>query len=179
MSRKSKKDWFWAGVEFINKDGAKKLTIDALCQHIQMTKGSFYHHFRGMDDFVESFLVFFEQEGTLQIIERVEQEKTPQARIKLLIELSTQYPPELEVGMRSWAHQDERVRKVFERVDQQRVDYLTKLWLPLVNDEAIAQVRGRMLYTILIGGEHILPPLSREDLRAVFHASLEAFGVAE
>ncbi|MEM8856805.1 MAG: TetR/AcrR family transcriptional regulator [Chloroflexota bacterium] len=177
MSRKSKTDWFTAGVQLINQDGAKKLTIDALCQHIGMTKGSFYHHFKGMDNFIKAFLIYFEEEGTLQIIEQVEQEESPHAKIRLLIELSTQYPPELEVGMRAWAHQDERVQQVFERVDQQRLDYLTQLWLPLVNDEATARVRGRVLYTILIGGEHILPPLPRDELRAVFDATLNAFGV--
>lgn len=177
MSRKSKTDWFWACSRILVKDGAKKLTIDALCQDLGMTKGSFYHHFKGMDDFVEAFLVFFEQEGTLQIIETVEQEPTPQAKLRKLIELSTAYPPELERGTRAWAHQDARVRAVFERVDQQRIDYVTQLWRPLVADEAVARVRAQMMYAILIGGEHILPPYNRDESRAVFAAYLEAFGL--
>ena len=175
MSRKSKQDWFWACSRILIKDGAKKLTIDALCQDLKMTKGSFYHHFKGMDDFIEAFLVFFEQEGTLQIIETVEQESTPQAKLQKLIELSTEFPPELERGTRAWAHQDSRVRAVFERVDQQRIDYVTQLWLPIVVDESVARIRAQMMYAILIGGEHILPAYNQADLRAVFAAYLEAF----
>lgn len=164
MSRKSKTDWYWACSRIVVKDGAKKLTIDALCQNLGMTKGSFYHHFKGMDDFVEAFLVFFEQEGTLQIIEVVEQETTPQNKLRKLIELATEYPSELERGARAWAHQDGRVSAVFERVDQQRLDYVTDLWRPLVADASTARVRVQMMYSILIGGEHILPTCADMDL---------------
>ena len=175
MARKSKQDWYWACAQMIAQQGALILTIDALCQAIGKTKGSFYHHFAGIDDFIENYLIFFEQEGTLQIIDQVEQEQTPQAKIRKLIELSTSYDPKLESGTRAWALQDDRVRAVFERVDQQRFDYVTALWRPLVADEATAVVRGRMMYTILIGGSHVLPPLSQEQLRAVFTAYIEAF----
>ena len=175
MSRKSKQDWFWACSRIIVKDGAKKLTINALCQELKMTKGSFYHHFKGIDDFVEAFLIFFEQEGTLQIIEAVEQLTEPQAKLRKLIELSTEYPPELEASVRAWALQDRRVRAVFERVDQQRLEYVARLWRPLVADDGTAQVRAQMMYTILIGGSHVLPPIEQTEIRAVFAAYLEAF----
>ncbi|MFK7803418.1 MAG: TetR/AcrR family transcriptional regulator, partial [Anaerolineae bacterium] len=165
----------WACSRIIVKDGAKKLTIDALCQELKMTKGSFYHHFKGMDDFVDAFLMFFEQEGTLQIIETVEQQPTPQAKLRKLIELSTEYAPELESSVRAWALQDGRVRAVFERVDQQRLEYLTHIWRPLVADDATALVRAQMMYTILIGSNHVLPPIEQKEIRAVFAAYLEAF----
>ena len=177
MSRKSKTDWFWACNQILVRDGAQKITIDALCQEVGVTKGSFYHHFKGIDDFVDAYLVFFEQEGTLQIIDTVEEESSPQAKIRRLIKLSTSYPPELEVSIRAWAHQDARVRALFERVDQQRLAYVTELWRPLVHDEATARTRGQMMYAILIGGEHLLPPLPREDFRLLFEAYLEAFGI--
>lgn len=177
MGKKSKADWFWGCGRIISQAGAKKLTIDALCQELGVTKGSFYHHFKGMDEFVTAFLIFFEQEGTLQIIETVEQEATPQAKLRKLIELATAHPPELERGTRAWAQQDGRVRAVFERVDQQRLDYVTTLWRPLVANDTVARVRAQMMYAILIGGEHILPPIEQREIRAVFAAYLEAFGV--
>ena len=177
MSRKAKSDWFMASAQLISEDGAKKLTIDALCKALQVTKGSFYHHFSGIDEFIEAYLVYFEQEGTLQIIEMVEQEQEPKAKLLKLIELATQYPPQLERGTRAWAQQDSRVREVFERVDQQRVEYVVSLWRPLVESESVARVQARTLYSILIGGEHLIPPLSREEHREVFNHYLEAIGL--
>ena len=175
--RKSKADWFLACAHLISKKGAKKLTIDALCKKNQVTKGSFYHHFKGMDDFIADYLLYFEQEGTLQIIEAVEQESDPAAKLRKLIELSTQYPPALERGTRAWAQQDQRVGEVFERVDQQRIAYLKKLWQPLVETDAHAKLRAQTMYALFIGGEHMHPPLSREEHRDVFNHYLEAVGL--
>lgn len=177
MTRKSKADWFWACAQLIAQQGAKKLTIDALCKAAGVTKGSFYHHFSGIDEFIDAYLVFFEQEGTLQIIETVELENEPEAKIRKLIELATQNPPQLERGTRAWAQQDQRVREVFERVDKQRIAYLVSLWRPLVENEAVALTRAQAMYSILIGGEHLIPPLSREQHRAVFNSYLEAVGL--
>ncbi len=177
MARKTKKDWYWACAQIVSQDGALALTIDRLCQAVGLTKGSFYHHFGGIDDFIEQYLLFFEQEGTLQIIETVEIEITPAAKMRKLIELVIADPPDLEAGTRAWALQDSRVQAVFERVDQQRFAYVTELWRPLVADEATAILRGRMLYTILIGGNHVFPPLSQSELRALFNAYLEAFEI--
>ena len=107
----------------------------------------------------------------------VEQEQEPKAKLLKLIELATQYPPQLERGTRAWAQQDSRVREVFERVDQQRVEYVVSLWRPLVGSESVARVQARTLYSILIGGEHLIPPLSREEHREVFNHYLEAIGL--
>lgn len=175
MSRTSKNDWYWACSRTLVRLGPRKLTIHALCQDLGKTKGSFYHHFKGMDDFVSEFLVFFEHEGTLQIIEAVERKVGSPAKLRKLVELSTEHPPELERGIRAWAHHDPRVRAVFERVDQQRIAYLAELWRPLVDKLSTATTRARTMYAILIGGEHILPALSRVQQRAAFAAYFEAF----
>ena len=177
MNRKSKADWFLACAHLISEQGAKKLTIDALCKKVEVTKGSFYHHFKGMDDFISDYLVYFEQEGTLQIIETVERQASPADKLRKLIELSTDYPPQLERGTRAWAQQDKRVGQVFERVDQQRIAYLFQLWRPLVESDAIAQVRAQTMYAILIGGEHMHPPLSKQEHREVFNQYLEVLGL--
>ena len=177
MTRKSKADWFLACAQLISEQGAKKLTIDALCKKVNVTKGSFYHHFKGMDDFIRDYLIFFEQEGTFQIIETVEKEASPADKLRKLIELSTEYPPQLERGTRAWAQQDERVGQVFERVDQQRVSYLIQLWRPLVENDALAKVRAHTMYAILIGGEHMHPPLSKKEHRDVFNQYLEVHGL--
>jgi len=177
MERKSKRDWFWACNEILIHEGAQAITIEALCQKVGVTKGSFYHHFKGIADFISAYLIFFEQEGTLEIIETVEEENTPEAKIRKLIAISVSYPPELEVSLRAWAHQNEAVQAVFERVDQQRLAYLTELWRPLTKDEVTAKARGQMMYAILIGGEHLLPPLSKENLAHLFEVYLEAFGL--
>ena len=71
MARKSKRDWFIAAIYLLAEGGPSAITIDALCQQLQVTKGSFYHHFKNYDDFKLSFLHYYEEAGTLNIIERL------------------------------------------------------------------------------------------------------------
>ncbi|MDJ0753965.1 MAG: TetR/AcrR family transcriptional regulator [Ardenticatenaceae bacterium] len=175
MAKATKHDWLIAGVQILTRYGAQELTVEALCSEMDLTKGSFYHHFRGIDDYFDRFLIYFEQEGTLQIIDRVNQEKTPQARIRKLIEIGTSYPPQLAVAMRAWAQQDDLVRRVFEKIDQQRLAYVTELWRPLVDSEEEAQTMADIFYSLLIGGEHMLPPLGQERHRAAYHFMFAAF----
>lgn len=174
MTRKGPQDWYWACTRVLLRDGALKITLEALCHEIGLTKGSFYHHFSGMDAFISGFLDFFEAEGTLNIIELVNQESNPQTRLSRLLEIAIDYPPELAVSMRAWAHHDERVRAVMARVDQRRLDYLFSLWRSLTGDETMALTHAQATYALLVGGEHLFPPLSKENFRAVFAAYLEA-----
>lgn len=175
MTKATKRDWLIAGVHILTRYGAQELTVEALCSEMALTKGSFYHHFRGIDDYFDRFLIYFEQEGTLQIIDRVNQEKTPQARIRKLIEIGTSHPPQLAVAMRAWAQQDDLVRRVFERIDQQRLSYVVDLWRPLVDSEEEAQTMADIFYSLLIGGEHMLPPLGQERHRAAYRFMFAAF----
>ena len=177
MARKTKQDWLIAGTELLLENGAQSLTIDALLQRVGKTKGSFYHHFKSYDGYIAHFLEYFEREGTLQIIELVDQEPTPQQRLHKLISVITSYPSALEAAMRAWAFQDERVWQVFERVDQQRVAYVQAQFRPIVQDDRYALTLARTLYAILVGSEHMLPPVSNAEQRAMFNSFLGQFGV--
>ena len=79
--------------------------------------------------------------------------------------------------MRAWALQDERVWQVFERVDQQRVAYVAAQFRPIVEDDQHARTLARTLYAILVGSEHMLPPASNAEQRALFDSFLGQFGV--
>ncbi|MGB1252377.1 MAG: TetR/AcrR family transcriptional regulator [Candidatus Promineifilaceae bacterium] len=177
MARKTKQDWLTAGATILLTSGAQGLTIDALLKEVGKTKGSFYHHFKGYDDYIAHYLRYFEQEGTLNIIEVVSKEATPQLRLHKLISVVTSYPSELEAAMRAWAFQDERVWDVFERVDQQRVAYVWEQFRPIVNNDAYALTLARTLYALLVGSEHMLPPATNAQQCAMFNAFLDQFGI--
>jgi AcrR family transcriptional regulator len=51
-------DYFHAALDILTDFGPESLTAARLCERLNVTKGSFYHHFQGMDDFVESLAVW-------------------------------------------------------------------------------------------------------------------------
>ncbi|MGQ0468197.1 MAG: TetR/AcrR family transcriptional regulator [Sporichthyaceae bacterium] len=47
--------YFRAAYELLTEGGSAALTVAALCDRVGATKGSFYHHFAGMSEFVAAF----------------------------------------------------------------------------------------------------------------------------
>jgi AcrR family transcriptional regulator len=169
MARKTRRDWFMAGVLVLAEQGAAALTIEALLQRLAVTKGSFYHHFEHWQAYKTALLEFIEQAGTQQIIERVEaQATTPRAKLNALIAIIDSDAPRLEVGLRAWALQDAQVREFQARIDQQRLQYVENLCLALPVPPDQARVMTHLLYVILIGSEQTIPPIVGADLRRLF-----------
>lgn len=178
MTRKSPEDWLIAGVSLLVEGGPGALTIEALCQRLRVTKGSFYHHFKGYEGFKGELLAYFEQVGTLRIIEQVEAgARGPLEKLHRLLALvvaySEQQQRDPEVAFRAWALQDEQVGAVQARIDQRRLDYVTTLLEQSGLAHEAAQQRALFLYALLVGSEQLHPPVRGERLRALFDAYLD------
>src|SRR6266446_3188026 len=113
----SRRRWLKEGLVLLEEAGAEALTIESLTNRLGVTKGSFYHHFANYQDFQERLLEFWEEEGTLRIIQWAEQEASPPEKLARVMQASL-HPSRLDVALRAWALQDERVRDHQQRIDQ-------------------------------------------------------------
>ena len=113
MSRKTQRDWLDTAVHLLAETGFIGLTIDALTQRMGLTKGSFYHHFGSYQGFKTRFLQFYEEAGTLAVIEQAEKAETSREKLRRLFEIVVTFSELLrpEVALRAWALQDEDVRQ--------------------------------------------------------------------
>ncbi len=181
MARKTKNDWFIVSINILVEKGSSGLTIDALTKQLGVTKGSFYHHFSNYQQFKIDLLTFFEEEGTLGIITQTEQVDTPQEKLRRLMEIivveTARYPAKVEVAMRTWALRDSEVRSLIERVDEQRIGYVQDLCSEIVGDAKQGLLMAELMYTILVGSEHTMPPLSQTRLRALFDEFLRLYKI--
>jgi AcrR family transcriptional regulator len=169
VPKSARERWLDAGMQLLTREGNQGLTIEALCQQLGLTKGSFYHHFPNQQAYAVALLAYWEQERTLQLISLTEAEDTPAARLQRLMELATEVAPSpLEVSIRTWATQDPLARSYQERVDAQRISYLVRLVEPLVASPEEALTLARLLYTVLIGSQYLSPPLGRTELRQIY-----------
>ncbi|MFV0475883.1 MAG: helix-turn-helix domain-containing protein [Pikeienuella sp.] len=62
MARMTKEAWLALGREALTEAGPDELTIDALTARAGKTRGSFYHHFRGHDDFLRALAAAWRRE---------------------------------------------------------------------------------------------------------------------
>lgn len=173
----TKREWWISGVQLLAETGPTGLTIDALCQRLGVTKGSFYHHFGSMEGYKRSLLTFYEEEGTLDIIAQLAAVPTPQAKLRALVQIvvasSSQPTGHSELVLRAWAFQDELVREVQQRIDGRRLAYVQALIQEITGDEATAVTLAQLMYAILVGGTQMHPPLVGEQLLAVFNTYLQ------
>lgn len=167
MTLLTRRKWLAEGLALLEEAGAEALTIESLTNRLGVTKGSFYHHFANYQDFKERLLEFWEEEGTLRIIQWAEQEASPPDKLARVMQASL-HPSRLDVALRAWALQDEQVRVHQQRIDQQRLAYLEALVFATRADRLYAQQMARVIYSIYVGSQHIIPPIVGEDLSALY-----------
>jgi AcrR family transcriptional regulator len=168
MPRYKRQDWLEQGLHILSHDGVDALTIDALCQALRVTKGSFYHHFEHREAFLEAVLQHWEDHYTSQFITQSMEAKTPEGRLHRLLQLVVASHGTNENSIRAWA-QNSPVARVFqERVDQRRVAFVYECLLAYRADQAWAHTTAQMLYIIMLGASAIMPPLSQEALAQIY-----------
>jgi AcrR family transcriptional regulator len=168
-------EWLDAGLELLADEGAPAVTIERLTGKLGVTKGSYYHHFKGAAGYRTALLEYFEAQFTTRLIDAVERQPDaePAAKLQHLLRLVTSDPDSagLEIAVRAWALQDPEVRAAQERVDRARTAYLKELCHGLkagLDPDRFAQ----LLYLILIGAEQVLPPIAKDDLRDIYALTL-------
>jgi len=167
MAQLSRRRWLEEGLALLEEAGAEALTIESLTNRLGVTKGSFYHHFANYQNFKERLLEFWEEEGTLRIIQWAEQEASPPEKLARVIQASL-HPSRLDVALRAWALQDEQVRGHQQHIDQQRLAYLEAVVFAIRADRLYAKSLARVLYSLYVGSQHIIPPIEGEDLGALY-----------
>ncbi|MFC0626998.1 TetR/AcrR family transcriptional regulator [Kribbella deserti] len=168
-------DWVRVGLGVLAREGAPAVTIERLTGELGVSKGSFYHHFKGAGGFKTALLEYFESQNTRQLMDTVEQDPTAPGVVKLhrllglVLDDSRGY--DLEIAIRAWALQDEEVRAAQERVDRTRTEYLEELCREIEKDVDSAHL-ARLLYLILIGAGQVVPGVPRDELRAIYAMTL-------
>ncbi|MGP3975678.1 TetR/AcrR family transcriptional regulator [Streptomyces sp. 8N114] len=172
----SRHDWLEEGLRILSEDGAPALTIERLTTRLGLTKGSFYHHFKGMTGFKTDLLAYYETEHTSRYIADVERVgDTAAARLHRLMDLvldSKGDSDRLEIAVRAWAFQDAEVRALQERVDRLRIEYLQSLARDLGGADSTSVPLARLFYLLLVGAQQVVPPVPAEDLREIYALAL-------
>jgi AcrR family transcriptional regulator len=177
MASKTKQDWIEEGLNIVAENGINGLTVELLTNRLNMTKGSFYHHFKNFQDFKEALLTYFEEKGTIEIISLVEEAPTPLEKIKKLLQVAPGGPVGLEFAIRVWSIQDPLAQVYQERTDFRRLSYLQELCQKLIPETEKADTLAHLLYAAFVGSQQIRPPLSIKKTNKVFQEILRLYNL--
>lgn len=169
MTRISRAQWIDEGLRILSTEGDGALTVDALCQRLERTKGSFYHHFAGRDGYVEALLDEWERRSTDRLIAGVEAEGTVEERLRRLNhQASEEGDPALERAIRAWAAREPRARVAQDRVDTRRLRFMEQLMEERMGKGEAALHMARVFQLMFVGAQHLDPPFTGAELYRTF-----------
>ncbi len=163
MKKIKKTDWFKEGFLILETDGFAKIIIDNLCDRLQITKGSFYHHFKNMDGYVAALMDYWLEENTLSIIRQVNVTKGIRSKKKMLDKLAIDRSLKLEQTIRAWGYSNETVKKQVNETDKIRLEYLIELEKQEGKSPSRAKDVAILSYATFIGLQQLFPDLPKKE----------------
>ncbi len=159
-----RQDWLTAGLQVLTESGIEAVRVEPLAKLINVTKGSFYWHFKDREDLLEAMLHSWETRETDDIINQVEVAGgDTSAKLLNLLQLAYEDEGQLEKAMRTWAANDARTATALARIDQHRLDYLGDLFLQIGFQAVEAKARARLAYYSWVGEFTVGIPTSQAE----------------
>ena len=114
--------WLNEALEALADAGPEVLTIDKLCRRMNVSRGSFYWHFKGREDFVTKMTEYWYQLVTAAVAKIVElHEGNASERLLFLSQMLTSTDIlRYDISIRSWASTNEQAAKAVKRADESR-----------------------------------------------------------
>jgi AcrR family transcriptional regulator len=174
--------WLDEGLAVLADAGAPGLRVERLAARLGVTKGSFYHHFENTAAYRRALLDHHAERHTLRFIDEVEAVRSagPRAQLRRLMDVvQASGDDRIEIAVRAWAAQDDDAYDAQRRIDAMRVDYLFDLCAALVPDRTRARDLARAQYLLLIGAEHMVPPVPVSELRRLWDLMMNSAAPTE
>jgi len=156
-SRLSVSDWVQAGLRILAEDGVKALTIQRLCDRLQVTKGSFYWHFTDMKTYRSALVQTYaavrdEERGDLENLTGL----PPRQRLsQMMTSLVGPRHWMLERAMREWARNDATVAEAVRASDDRIVAAVRRAFLDDGFNDEQADMRANATFAAGIGFLHL------------------------
>lgn len=173
MARLGKQDWIDEGLKVLMEVGYEGIKIDRLCKRLDISIGSFYHHFKNIDDYVESMIRDWEGRTQSKVNDILEQDLPPEERIDRLHDASFETAPKLEVTIRAWSFQSPFIERCLDKMDRKRVRMLTGLFAEMGFGQDLARRLAEIDYASYLGVQTYSMNRSRHSARKLFAACTE------
>jgi AcrR family transcriptional regulator len=158
--RLSADDWIDAGFAVLADSGPNGLRIDALCERLSVTKGSFYWHFTDMPAYRAALAQAW---GELQDRNRRPFENMPDVdpRERLDVMVRTLVAPQhwaLERAMRVWALTDDAVQASVQQSDGRVLRAMRQAFIDYGCEPDDALLRSFVVFVSSVGLMHASGP---------------------
>ncbi len=170
-------DWIKGGFRALTKGGPEAIKVEAIAREMEVSKGSFYWHFKDVGALKKAMLEHWAQLATYGTIEEIESKVgSGRERLFALVRLATGSQKEqyggvdIEVAIRGWARFDENAAQMVKKIEMARLNFVGELFEQAGQSKEQSRQNARLLYGAMIGLEQ-LPGAAgikvRKDLKAL------------
>lgn len=150
-TRLTQAEWLTQGLRTLAREGAGALKVGAMAAALEVSRGSFYWHFRDIADFRAQLLQTWQARSTDQVIEEMDARRGDPDRLKWLMKRAFTGKRDLDRAIRSWAAEDPAVAAIVAAVDARRVTYIARLLAAAGVAAPRARARAAFLYWAYLG----------------------------
>lgn len=159
--------WTQAALEVLAERGIDGVRVELLARRLNVTKGSFYWHFKDRDALLNAMLERWRRRATLALIDRLESSlDSPREKMSALLALpmtgSSMLNADIELAVRLWGRRDDRAQVALTEVDELRMRYLTQLLVLAGIAEPEARARAVLAYCYIRVARSLMPPVAKE-----------------
>jgi AcrR family transcriptional regulator len=153
----NKSQWLIFALSELVKKGPDSLKITKLCDVKGVTKGSFYHHFKNRQSFIEALMLYWFETMTVAFIDQANLEDDPMKRLEKLDQVIASQDIEAELHIRAWSLKDAQVAEHLAKIDQQRQRYLCDCYRDMGINHERAEDIATIAYAMFLGLQQIHP----------------------
>jgi len=151
--RLGREDWVREALEVLQERGVDGVKIVVIAERMGVTSGSFYWHFKGLQDLLVCLLDYWERELTDAVMEQAKAfSGPPEDRIlNLMVQVIEEDAAVYDHAIAVWARNDPAAGQVFQRTLRKRFDFATWMFKQCGFSNGQAAIRGRLMVAYLMG----------------------------
>lgn len=141
---KTRTDWVRAGQSLLIEGGIEAVKLHRLTERLQVSTGSFYHHFENLEAYHAALAEFYGTEQAQKIFDdaRKKAGDDPEALLREATAIFGRGSMRLlNIAMRAWGHWDSTAAAAVRRHDKVLMKNLDEIFLALGFDELAAKSR--------------------------------------
>jgi AcrR family transcriptional regulator len=168
MARLTKIDWYKKGLQVLSTKGYSNLRLEYLCEQLEVTRGSFYHHFEDLNEFVDKMMEYWEEYSNSIMDGVANSEGSPEDKLNKLQKDVFDISGKLEVIIRAWATFNKTVLKYVRRIDRKRIAFITELHIKQGYAKDTAELTAKLEYATYIGVQNLYFMESKKEAESLY-----------
>jgi AcrR family transcriptional regulator len=144
--------WIEAALDVLGEEGIDGVRVEAIARKLQITKGSFYHHFEDRDALHEAMLERWRQRLVVRVIEHLEAIGDPDERFHQLMHAPYELARadrDLDLAVMLWARRDGRAAAALDGADRIRTEFIARALVACGVDPQEAPARACLALAFL------------------------------